>query len=169
MLIYNEKHEFGIMWNVCIVADASWIYGNINFIIGGEIFPKKFAINFTLGTVFYNLKNDIRNCIKNSKNKELGNRKIDYCKLNNGEEENIFDISPVELGDKVGEQCAANCLRLYLGYSGNDERLFYSDDFGETYKEVRMPRGTVENIIMQLPDTYSELLDNKNNVIIEVS
>ena len=170
MLIYNEEYEFGIMWDVSIVSE-DWIYGNINFIISDEILPKKFALNFTLGTVFFNLKNSFENKyydVEGSDNVELGDREIDYHKLNHEEEANIFEITTTELGDKFGYECNANCLQLKMGYSGNEERLFYSEDFGESYREIRMPKGTVENIIMQLPVTRDELLENRGRVIVDM-
>ena len=171
MLIYNEEYEFGIMWNVCIIAEDRWIYGNINFIIRGEIFPKKFALNFTLLTVFYNLQSSFKEKyydVKGSENVELGDREVDYHKLDYGEEENIFTIETTELGDKYGDDCDVNCLHLNIGYSGNEERLFYSEDFGESYREIRMPKGTVENIIMQLPATRDELLNNRGRVTVDM-
>ncbi len=152
MLIYNEKYNFGIMWDISISND-DWIYGNINFIIDGEIYPKKFANNFTLNVIFSNLKQSFQDKYYPfgiSKN-ELGNRNINYHKLNNGKESDIFEISTSELGDKFGKGCKANCLHLHMGYSDNTERLFYSDDFGDSFKEIRMLKGTVESIIMQLP------------------
>ena len=43
-----------------------------------------------------------------------------------------------------------------LGFLGDEDRFFYTDDYGKEnggiYKEVRYPRGTVENLIMSLPD-----------------
>ncbi len=160
------KNNFGIIWDICIVSDT-WIYGNVNFIIQGEILPRTFVNNLTLQVVLPNL----RNCFKEkyypagSDGSELGDREVDYNKLDYGEEPNIFDIETSELGSKFGKDCYGNCLRLSMGYSGNEERLFYSDNFGETYREVRMPKGTVENIIMQLP-TYQEL---KNMIVLKDS
>ena len=168
MLIYNEKYKFGITWNVCIVTE-DWIYGSINFIIGEEIFPKKFDTHFTLGVVFGNLRASFEKKyydVEGTDNVELGDRKVDNHKLDSGEESNIFSIETTELGNKFGNDCSANCLRLSMGYSGDEERLFYSDDFGESYVEIRMPKGTVEDVIMRLPIENDEIISHKDSLII---
>lgn len=154
MIIYNEKCKLGIIWDVHFYSeDKSFAYGNINFIIENELFPKKFENNFTLGTVFSNLKSSFENKFYPGGKTcyELGNREVDFIKLDYGEEPDIFVIETTELGDKFGEECDANCLHLNIGYCGNEERLFYSEDFGKTYREAKLPKGTVENIILQLP------------------
>ena len=56
--------------------------------------------------------------------------------------------------------CDIDCLKLEMGYSGDEERLFYSFDYGESYREIRFPKGTVEAVIEALP-TYEELLDDR--------
>ena len=40
-----------------------------------------------------------------------------------------------------------------MAYSGDTERLFYSVDNGDSFSEIRYPKGTVESVIYQLP-TY---------------
>ncbi|RQK20020.1 hypothetical protein COH79_11820, partial [Neisseria meningitidis] len=39
---------------------------------------------------------------------------------------------------------------LEMGYSGEEERLFYSFDNGKNFKEIRYKKGTVESVIFQL-------------------
>lgn len=165
MLIYNEEWKIGIMWDISIVTEDIWVYGNINFIIDGEIFPKKFDNNFTLNVVFSNLKHSFKNKYypAGSDGNELGNREVDYVKLDYGEEPNIFSLEMAELGMKTRDKCESNCLCLDMGYSGNEERLFYSEDFGETYREIRMPRNTLEDIIMQLPCLSKKIPKNKGD------
>jgi hypothetical protein len=165
VIIYNEKYKLGIMWDIHFYSeDKSFVYGNINFIIENELFPKKFANNFTLGTVFSNLKTCLHTkwslageSFEKFGDRELGDREVDFARidyeteLDYVEELEIFTIEMTELGDKFGEECDANCLQLWIGYSGDEERLFYSEDFGETFRETRFPKGTLENIISQLP------------------
>ena len=158
MIIYDEKCKLGIIWDLHFYSEnKSFEYGKINFIIEDELFPKKFADNFTLRTVFSNLKSSFKTqfCPGGKTGYELGNREVDFIKLDYGEEPDIFVIETTELGNKFGKECHANCLHLRIGYCGNEERLFYSEDFGKTYRETRFPKGTVERIVAQLPSAES--------------
>ena len=40
-----------------------------------------------------------------------------------------------------------------MAYSGDFERLFYSVDNGESFNEIRYPKGTVQGGVSRLP-TY---------------
>ena len=162
MIITDKEHLFGVTWEVMEIADT-WVYGPINFIIDYEVVPKSYPFNYKIETVFYNLQNSFWNKIylENSEGElgELGDRKINYTKLDFGEELNIFEIETTEMGDKTDDNCRVGCTHMWLGYDGNEERLIYSTDFGQTYREIRLPRNTVETVIMSLP-TNTELLEN---------
>ena len=49
-----------------------------------------------------------------------------------------------------GSNCEIDCLVLEMGYSGEEERLFYSFDNGKNFKEIRYKKGTIESVIFQL-------------------
>jgi len=149
MVIYNKEYQLGIIWDISFI-NGTWIYGNINFIIEGEVLPQFFYNNYTLNIVFSCLKNSFpeKDYSSNQSLDELGNREVDHIKLDYGKEVNIFSIETTELGDDY--------LLLWMGYSGENERLFYSKDFGKNYKEIIMKKGTLESIIIQLPN-YDEL------------
>ena len=159
IVIYNEEYELGIIWDISLV-NGTWIYGNINFIIEGEIIPKNFSNKFTLATVFLCLKRSFEKKSYSAGQSlgELGNKEVDYIKLDYGEEVDIFSIDITELADYH--------LLLDMGYSGDNERLFYSKNFGKTYKEVVMRKGTLESIIMQLPN-HNELKSMANSFILK--
>ena len=68
----------------------------------------------------------------------------------NGELPNVFLIDTTELGGYEN----INTLLFYVWHiSGDTERLFYSVDNGDSFSEIRYPKGTVERVIYQLP-TY---------------
>jgi len=81
---------------------------------------------------------------------DLGNRMIDYNKLDLGEELNIFQIETTEMGEKFGNDCKYGCTHLWLGYDGLKERLIYSTDFNDTFREIILPRNTVEKVIQEI-------------------
>jgi len=139
-MIVGNAYEFAIELDLVEKIDT-WCYGTFNFIIDGDFIPGKY-VDYTLGVVIHYLKSSFDRVARQSIN-DLGERAVDVNKLNLGEEENIFNIDAGEL-DQVG-------VLLWLGYSGDEERLFYSGDLGQTYKEKRLPRGTVESVIRSLP------------------
>ncbi|MNP70944.1 hypothetical protein D3C76_1672500 [compost metagenome] len=55
---------------------------------------------------------------------------------------------------------------FWLGFSGNEDRLFYSLDFESSFIESRFPRGTVEELIRTLPLAGSLFMDKSDDVII---
>lgn len=95
-------------------------------------------------------------------NKEFGERKFNVKKYNSLKLKNVFSIETSEMGQThiYNKTCEIDCLMLKIAYSGGEERLFYSFDYGYNYREIRFPKGTVETVIEALP-TYEELLDDR--------
>jgi len=139
-MIYGDPYEFAIDFDLTWKTDdGRWQYGAFNFIIDGKYLPGTVA-----DTTYSSMRYLLCACIDDMVNAgELGERIVDLKKMDVGEEENIVDIETGEL-DQEG-------VLLWLGYSGDEERLFYSGDLGQTYKEKRLPRGTVESVIRSLP------------------
>ena len=73
---------------------------------------------------------------------------FDIDKYNSLELCNIFSIDTTYMSG--GGNCEIDCLVLEMGYSGEEERLFYSFDNGKNFKEIRYKKGTVESVIFQL-------------------
>ncbi|WP_077478890.1 hypothetical protein [Rodentibacter trehalosifermentans] len=107
--------------------------------------------NYTLGIVFNSLKNSFINkyYFGGFTDGNFGETEFDSEKWHNGDLSDVFLLDTSELGGYEN----INTLYLCMAYSGNIERLFYSTDNGESFKEIRYSKGTIENIIGQLP-TY---------------
>lgn len=140
-MIFGDPYEFGFQFEVTeIVGD--WKYGMCNVIVGAELLPGK-GMGYTLGTVINGLKKTFEYAAAREVS-DIGNTPVDALMLASGEAKNIVYLDMTELWD-------AGCA-LYLGFHGDQERLFYSRDFGKTICEKRLPRGTVEAVIRSLPN-----------------
>ena len=55
--IESNKKDFGVYWNESFSID-DYVYGNIKIRIGDRLYPENndSCDNYTLGTVFFNLK-----------------------------------------------------------------------------------------------------------------
>lgn len=148
-IVSNETHTFGVAWNEEYQI-GNHKYGKVKIIIGHNVFPKEDEGNYTLQTVFSNLKESFleKYYPSGKSNGEFGEREFILDKWNKLVLKDIFSIDVSELGG----YSYINTLNLCMAYSGDEERLFYSFDNGETFNEIRYPKGTVENIIMKLPD-----------------
>jgi len=162
--ITNANGTFGFIWTVDS-AIGNFIYGRIQIIIGHEIYPKYCPKSYyTMSVVFDYLKwsfeeKDYRG---GSDGVDFGERKFSVKKYVYWKLKNIFSIETSEMGQThiKNKTCDIDCLQLEMGYSGDEERLFYSFDYGYNYREIRFPKGTVETVIEALP-TYEELLDDR--------
>jgi hypothetical protein len=158
--ITNDNGTFGFIWTVDS-AIGNFTYGRIQIIIGHEIYPKYCPENYyTVSMVFSNLRG--KSYPGGSDGKDFGERKFDVKKYNSLKLKNVFSIETSEMGQThiYNKTCEIDCLMLKIAYSGGEERLFYSFDYGYNYREIRFPKGTVETVIEALP-TYEELLDDR--------
>lgn len=150
--IESAKKDFGVYWSEHFSID-DYVYGNIKIRIGDRVYPENNDSydDYTLGVVFLNLKDSFVNkyYYGGYTNEDFGEKKFNAMKWHNGELPNVFLIDTTELGgyEKI------NTLYLCMAYSGDTERLFYSVDNGDSFSEIRYPKGTVEGVISQLP-TY---------------
>lgn len=147
MIFHNgNQYDFAIHIDPIIHAEKRLWLGAFNFIID-EVFIPGINVNFTLSSVVISLKYGFECAIKNNI-VDIGEKNISFNEINLGTEANLIYLKS-ELSDE-------KCL-FRLGYSGNTERFFYSTDFGKTFKEKRLPRGTVEAVIRMLPDDGNPL------------
>lgn len=154
MLLIDEELQFGIMWEyVSQSNNQDFHYGTMKILINGEIFPKKTAFNETLNVIFNNMKQSFIAPYYSAGNtgQELGSVIVDNEALSYGRVPNIFSIGLADLEMCHGGWEGYGSLRLELGYADDKERLFYSEDNGETFREIQLKKGTVEKIVMQLP------------------
>jgi hypothetical protein len=160
MLIIDEEQKFGILWEkVWTSEDNDFIYGVVQIIIDDEVFPKKMSFNDTINVVFHNMKKSFSQpyYFPGNTGEELGSKPATSSQLSYGEVTNIFQIELADIGMCHDGWNNYGSLVLNLGYDGEFERLFYSEDNGETFRELRLKRGTVEKVVMSLPD---KLLDS---------
>lgn len=156
MLIIDDDYKFGIFWEV-LSKENEFYYGTMMFIIDDEIFPKKVAFNHTLDTIFFNLKqsaNDLYHPAEKN-NGELGSNTVDNRKLSYGKVPNIISLNTSELGMAYTGWDGYGGISLQLGFNEDTERLFYSEDNGNNFKEIVLKKGTIQNIFEMLPDNVA--------------
>ena len=99
--IESNKKDFGVYWTESFFIDEH-VYGNIKIRIGDKLYPENNDSydNYTLGTVFFNLKDSFINkyyygyCT----NEDFGENEFNATKWHNGELSNVFLIDTTELG-----------------------------------------------------------------------
>ncbi len=150
----NKDKTFGFMWNVAW-SNGGFVYGTVQIIIGDHIYPKALPSDdhYTLSTVFGNFKESFKTAYYSCENtfEDFGETKFDIKKHDNLQLDNVFIIATTDMGSGLSRNIELDSLLLSMGYSGDTERLFYSFDYGESYREIRYPRGTLESVIDALP------------------
>jgi hypothetical protein len=152
MISTDPKNLFSIHWDILKVSASGELYGAIIIVIDGYTYPNKIDHDYILKVVFSNLKcsfDDLYYVAGQSGN-ELGEREVDPVKLDFGEEPDIFEIGTTELGTAYQNDDRGG-LRIEIGYSGKDERVFVMCHNEQGYREFRFPKGTVEQVIRNLP------------------
>ena len=163
-IIKNRNSTFGIMWEIDSNID-SVSFGKIQLIIDNEIYPNHCPENYyAILVIFENFKGSFitKDYSAGSNGIDFGEGLFNTSEYNELKLKNVFTIETSDMGltSIYNNTCNIDCLKLEMGYSGDEERLFYSFDYGESYREIRFPKGTVEAVIEALP-TYEELLDDR--------
>jgi hypothetical protein len=163
-IIENRNSTFGIMWEIDSNID-SVSFGKIQLIIDNEIYPNHCPENYyAILVIFENFKGSFitKDYPAGSNGRDFGEGLFNTSEYNELKLKNVFTIETSDMGitSIYNNTCDIDCLKLEMGYSGDEERLFYSFDYGESYREIRFPKGTVEAVIEALP-TYEELLDDR--------
>lgn len=159
MLIIDDNLEFGILWEVISTSeDNSFHYGICKILIDGEFFPKKERFDNTLNAIFHNMKKAFNNPYYPGgvTNGELGLKNITDKQLGYGEIPDVIKIDLADIGDCFQGYEEYGCLVLYLGYANDMERLFYSENNGETFREIKFKKGTIKKVIMSIPEELGE-------------
>ena len=119
--IESNKKDFGVYWSESFSID-DYVYGNIKIRIGDRSYPENNDSydNYTLGTVFFNLKDSFINkyYYGGCTNGDFGETEFNAMKWHNGELPNVFLIDTTELGGYEN----INTLYLCMAYSGDTER-----------------------------------------------
>ena len=91
--IESNKKGFGIYWSESFSID-DYVYGNIKIRIGDRLYPENNDSydNYTLGTVFFNLKDSFVNkyYYGGCTNEDFGETEFNAMKWHNGELPNVF-------------------------------------------------------------------------------
>ena len=152
-MIIGNLEQIGIQLEYIIEFKSP--SGLFNFIIDDELIPGKGTIT-DLFMVISSLKNTFHYNL-DEKDFEIGKKKIEDINFADGEPENLIDIDCSELSDY-------GCV-FWLGYDGDEERLFYSNDFEKTFREQRYPKGTLANLIDSLPNSFDLKINRINDDI----
>ncbi len=149
----DEEMMFGISWNV-ISSSEGFYYGTVTLIIDNQCFPKGISMYRTINVIFSHMKDSMSylNWSDGSNFEDLGNVVIDYNQLNDNKIPNILSIGLAELEDCFIGFEKYGGIYLKLGFCGEFERLFYNDDNGSTFREIRLKRGSVKKVINSLPN-----------------
>jgi hypothetical protein len=161
-MIFGQPFVFAVFYELLEKTDDNyWKYGLFSFFIEDEIYPSK-GSNYTLSMAIDYLKDSLPE-IMNYENNELNfsDSDLDLLKklahshgmlldsdpagleLSNSKPLGVY-LSPLEISD-VG---------FYLFYYPKDkdeEYLIYTADYGKTAKKAIFKKGTVCNVIAQLP------------------
>ena len=173
-IIRDNADTFVITWEITSCANddpTSYIFGKMQILIYGKPCLDPLYDRHTLTSIFPYFRSPFL-CYgedENGKNtdgievntgEEFGEKEFNIQEYNNLTIQNLLIVDTGEL-DMQG-------LFLRLGYSSDEERLFYSLDFEKTFQEVRYPRGTIESVLAQLP-TREELIKQAEKFLWETS
>ncbi len=161
-MIFGQPFVFAVFYELLEkTEDNNWKYGLFSFFIEDEIYPSK-GSNYTLSMAIEYLK-DSQTEIMNCEYNELAFSESDLdllrklahshgmlldsdpagLELPESKPLGVF-LSPLEISD-VG---------FYLFYYPKDkdeEYLIYTGDYGNTAKKTIFKKGTVSNVLAQLP------------------
>lgn len=163
MMIFGQPYEFAVFYELLEKTDDNyWKFGIFIFFIDDDIYPTK-GSNYTLSMAMDYLKDsyqdviDCKVCLLNTSVEDnvlfkmlahshgmLLNSDPNELEISNTEKLGVF-LSPLEITDNG----------FYLFYYPGDqdeEYLIYSSDYGSTAKRTVLKKGTVSNVLAQLPN-----------------
>lgn len=138
-MIYGDVLVIGIQLELGMVCDTIKC-GMFNFVFDGKLFPGQ-----GMGIEFYPTILDLQHSLQFGLKKRMPD--IGMLPL---EQIDFLDEPPgvIHLSSGMAEDFGFCCC---LGFDGNEDRFFYSMDYGKTYQEKRYPQGTIERLINSLP------------------
>lgn len=141
-----------------IITDYSSPSGMFNFIINEKLIPGE-SVTTDLYVAISFLKDSVRNeLIENVK--DIGNIALDELDFSEGAPKNIIWL------DTGVTEISGRGYWFYLGFNGDEERLIYTIDAGESYQESRYARGTLKKLIDNLPNSYELEIIKRNEIIL---
>lgn len=150
--LFNPSKKFGIRW--WLNDELGFDFGSVSLYFDGLWYPRIPPDNYNLHTIFSNLKSSLAApwYSNGATGVDFGEREFDARLYDNGVLQDIISIETTELTGITDGNCSYGCLVILLAFSGDIERLFYSFDLGNTYKELRLQRGDFRNVINNLPN-----------------
>lgn len=162
-MIFGQPFEFAVFYEALEkTEDNYWKYGIFCFLIEDEIYPTK-GSNYTLHMAINYLKDsqqEINNCnsagLSLSENSSelltqlahshgmLLDSDPDDLELPDSETLGVF-LSPVEISD-------TGFYLFYYPKNNDEECLIYTPDYGNTAKKITLKKGTVSNVLQELPN-----------------
>lgn len=130
--------------------------GIFNFIINDMLIPGK-GITIDLYIVISSLKESLETGLKKYTN-DIGGTLIENMDFSEGKPKDLIPLNVAELYDY-------GC-NFWLGFDGNEERLIYTLDFENSFSENRFPRGTIKELIRNLPLAENLIMDKYDDIII---
>jgi|GEM_PF-3321420 len=169
MKISSENGLISVIFeHVPYEADYPWIYGSIQFCFNGICVPNGRVDNHTLPVVFLHLVRSFDDPyywngldedgapLYTRKQVDLGDMVVELRHLDYGDIQNILELGLADMEQSMDVDGNREVLRMWLGYNGKFERLFYSTDDVKTIHEAVFPRGTVESLARRLPIQRSD-------------
>lgn len=161
-MIFGQPYEFAVFYELLEKTDDEhWKYGVFIFFIEDEMYPSK-GSNYTLSMAMDCLKDSYQEVI-DSEDRVLDISMTDHSLLQTlAHSHGIkLDCDPEDLelpdSDKIGvflshlEIADAGFYLFYYSCNNNEEYLIYSSDYGNTAKRTVLSKGTVSDILTQLP------------------
>jgi hypothetical protein len=158
MMVIDKNFQFGITWEVIHKAGTQdFFYGPIFVLIDGRVCPLYTRYDHTIDVVFRSMQQSFitQHWSDGSNGKDLGNKHVSCRQIDYDTVQNILNIGMADLEIARDRDVLMNLI-MRIGYNGDEERLFYTLDLFKTFTEVRFPRGTVEKVIMSLPNRPEE-------------
>lgn len=167
MEIKSKNGLLSVTFEVVWTSDT-WVYGSIQFCINGDYVPNGRVDNHTLSDVFASLVASFDHSyywngldengvpLYTQEQVDLEDMVVETRHLDDGDIQNILELSLADMEQSVDVDGNRAVLRMWLGYNGAFERLFYSTDDIKTIHEVVFPRGTVESLARRLPIQRSD-------------
>lgn len=157
-MIIGNALEIGVQLEY--VVELGSPCGLFNFILDDQLIPGKGTVT-DLFVVISSLKESLKSQLLDGVD-DIGNIPLEKMDFSDGAPENVVWLDTCELSDY-------GCV-FWLAFDGDFDRFFYSVDFEKTIQEKRFPRGTIENLINNLPDPNRLKIDfiNKNLLVTNV-
>lgn len=156
MIIGNDFSKIAIQLEYMIPYYSS-PSGMFNFIIDEKFIPGEGVAVDLYVTISFLKKSINDESIQDLP--DIGNVKLDELDFSEELPHGIIEL------DTGAAEISGRGYWFYLGFDGEEERLIFTIDEGESYQERRYPRGTMKKLINSLPNADELEIVQQNEVI----